>query len=542
MLVTVWLLLRLSGTPVEVVSSGFHRKGSWISGRERRLLFANIVDEYWLIRILLQPVKRSASLLFFFLSSVLVSGQSLSSALQSIYNFDFQRAEQQLNELRHDPGYPSSQSLCDFLRLLSIQTDPAYKDYLALSDELDVDARHLIGSNEFALAEFSFRHYLYQSVAAGHFGDLKKSGAFLLKAYRAHKELNRLRSAHPSARFSTAFFNLLSEQVPDRYRGLLTVAGMEMTKGEGLQGFSRLFRQYAGKGNAVEAETSLFWILLLWSFDEDADKLASEWEYLQANSSLSAYLVTRYLGTMVGFKTGNARLLQTLFAELQPQDYQRLPYLYYQRGKFELLNLQAAGVSDMQRFLNTHREANFARSAAQKLAWYYDVEEQGGEAEKWYTYLLNHGLTHTWADEEAIHETRENRPYNRDLLKLRMLFDGGRYHETIAAVKTMEVTHQASGSEFKAELLYRTARSYQELGETDQAAENYQKLLSGYPDIRSYIVPKSALLLATLKYEAGDHEEALRWLSFADSHNKYGFRSTFERQIDSLRRLIDSGK
>lgn len=420
---------------------------------------------------------------------------------------------------------------------MSVQTRDSYQDFLEKTADKVREIKRNHELSEFDQAGLLFKLNLYRSVASIHFGDLSKSANYLVKAYQAHQDLMTIHSAHPEARFSLAFFNVLSQQIPEKFRGMVKYS--ESSFSSGYDSFKRLFRQYAGSGNLIEAESGLIWVLMLWELSDHPAALQSAWDYVNQYSDLNQLLITRYLGTMVGFKTGNSTLLEEIFAGLDPKALDRLPYFYYQRGKYRLLNLEPEGEGDMTVFLQTHGDANFSRPAMQKLAWYYDVKGERVRANAWYDRLLDQELDDTWADQQAIRETSEQRPYYPDLLRIRMLYDGTQYQKCLEEAQKLKESSAGKSEAYLAELIYRTGRAQLGLGEATEALESFKELLSQYAETESYLVPKSAILAAELCIDQGRTDEALYYLHLADEYNRYGYKSTFNRQIESLKRQLE---
>lgn len=467
-----------------------------------------------------------------------VWGQVSDPVFNSIYQFEFQAAGQRMVQMNDLSERAQASSLKLFLYVLTEQNEPAYESYTEQAGKLQDDILASGGLNGLQLNDFLLRHALYQAVASGHFGEYRKAGTHLVRAYRAYQTMQNAHPAHPSTRFASAFFDILSQQVPDRYRGALKLAGLEVSRRDGYKVYQQLFRQYKGSGNRMEVEAGLFWLLLLWEFSEDPGELSAAWEEVSQADALHDLLVTRYLGTMIGFKAGQAALLDSIFSGLSTEDMLRLPYFYYQRGKFRIFSFEPDGLTDLERFLTLCPNANFNKAAMQKIAWYYDVNEWNESADKWYQKVLDKGPGLTWADEQAFRETKNHRPYNRDLLSIRMLYDGGQYNRALLEIEHQLALADLSNTAVMAELYYRKGRCLSGLGRPEDALTAFGTVLDRHAGAESYVVPKSAVLMAQILIDRSAWQRAESCLELAEQYNRYGYQRTFERQIDALRREI----
>ena len=137
-------------------------------------------------------------------------------------------------------------------------------------------------------------------------------------------------------------------------------------------------------------------------------------------------------------------------------------------GNLLLSRLDDRALVYLTRFVDHHRGRHYLKEAYQKIAWYHLVFRKDYSAYKLsISKCLMVGCAELGEDEEAQKEALSARIPNDQLLKSRLLYDGGSYRESLTILNNMD-TDELSVTEIS-EWHYRMGRVQQAL-KNDQAA------------------------------------------------------------------------
>lgn len=492
----------------------------------------------WSIKISWGLRKRIASLFAVFLFFLGSFGQSQESTWLALYDFHFEDADSYLSGI--EPSYDQLElkNLSIFLALLADQSLKSFDIYEAKSKDLYKDYRNLDKRESFDSQVFLYRFYLYSSIASSQFGQYAGAATAILKSNRAYQKMREIHPAHPETQIAGALFSIIAEQVPNSYRKFTPFETIDHLPNGGFGQIENVFNKVKNTNSRVAIESGLLWVLLQWEFSSDPQKTWDAWTTIEQDTIIRDLLAAKYIGIMAGLRAGKRVFLDSLFGDISQEEMLRLKYLYYQRGKHRIFGMDESGVSDLQAFISKSEGGNFVKSAWQRMGWFYMVTHNEEKALNCFQKVKSDGVEYLWADQQALKEIDDNERLDPDLLRLRMYYDGGYYHKCLDWIKENSGQTEARSMSFQAEVIYRKARSLYALGKYTEALEAFDNLLREYATVSSYIIPQSAILSAELCMDLGYNSRIKNYLDIADNTNKYGYRKTFERQIDSMRRKL----
>lgn len=210
-------------------------------------------------------------------------------------------------------------------------------------------------------------------------------------------------------------------------------------------------------------------------------------------------------------KLGNNDLSITLL-EARPKggDYSQFAYLDFMLGKAKLNQLDPSSILYIKRFLKDFKGRHYIKEAYQKLGWAELVINNDLAAYKKHMYnVQNHGQTLLDEDSQALTEAKSDLTPNPELLKARLLFDGGYYGKAQSTLVKSE--HLMKTKEDKIEFRYRLGRIMQYLKNPFEAIESYQMCYQLGMDNSAYFATSSALNLGFLYEDLKDFDKAKDW-------------------------------
>ena len=504
----------------------------------RRLLFANIVIEF-LLTLTFLGLKRRVSVVFLGLLFLPLFSQTPDSARRLLFDFQLDHANELIRSSSVSVEKLKLESLSDFLTLLSDQSELSYKVFEKQSKRLAKDLKKTFDNKSFRSSSFLFKHYLFSAIASSQYSDYPSAAKSVFRAFKYYIRMVEKHPAHTESKLAGAIMTVLSEQVPDQYAKMIPKGMSNPNQTPGFTQLKNVYQKALLSRSELSLEAGLLWVILLWEFSPDDNETWAAWMEVSKNESLSGLLSAKYVGIMAAFKSGQRDYLSSTFNSMPEEDMDRLKYLYFQRGKHLLFEFDPTGLEDLNTFINLSPRGNFVKTAWLRLGWYHLISHNDQKANMCFSKVLSDGIDKIWIDEQSISEAENADSYNSDLLKLRMLYDGGNYLECLHAIEAHELSGSLQSSSFVAEMQYRKARCLQGLKRDSESLKAYDVLLQNHLDEESYIIPQAAIIASSIAEKRGDIDAALSYLDIAESCNNHEFQKTFWRQIQSTRRRLN---
>lgn len=236
-----------------------------------------------------------------------------------------------------------------------------------------------------------------------------------------------------------------------------------------------------------------------------------------------------FLKATVTHKSGrNDEALRILSEKPSGPEYLDFFYLDFLTGKYKLYKLDPDASIHIERFLKNFKGRHYIKEAWQKMSWHAWVIRQ--DATAYETMRSNcQGLGFRLIDEDvqAYRESSGRVLPDRDLLKARLLFDGGYFKEAydLLTAKSMFYTSGLSDGEF----YYRMGRITDELEKTQEAINYYtQTIVKGDP--ARYYPCSAALYLGLIAEEKKEYAKARKYFNQCLSLNPEGYASSLHQK------------
>lgn len=433
-----------------------------------------------------------------------------------------------------DPEYLRIAGYREFLKTLLHQSKVNIDQFSDMSgtwlDLLDKESHSRI-SNQAAMAEI----HLYRSVLASQISDYKTSATELIACYKIVARYGVDFSVNDRNKLS-GILGVLFHQVPDQYGKYLKLLGVRPSSLSGSNGLERYYGS-AVPGSAQRIEGYLLLITTLKEFSQDP---AAAWNFIRAEGQpmLDNDLV-RYQSALAALKAGECDRAVQLLEALPAGDVQSsFPYWFYQLGRTKLYQDNPGCPDYLARFLKNPGGDNYRHSAMAYAAWYYLIHGQRDQADRMLSAIKALPAPLSVNDRQALNEATAEKLPAPELLKARFLFDGGYYDRCLDFCDKKIASGSYTGREL-GELYYRKARSEQRLDRSSAAIQTFLKVIDRDNEIRTYVVPNSALQLGHLYKKAGQVELARKYYHICLDLNKYGFRDGLNRQAQAALRELD---
>lgn len=347
---------------------------------------------------------------------------------------------------------------------------------------------------QWALARLRFEEYL---------------GAFteVSKAYKLLKENEELFPDFMPNKKDLGILHAMVGTIPDSYKwGVKLLGGLDGTIAQGRSEVEEVMA-YAGKNDFIfEEETSVLYAYLLLHLDnkeEDAWRAVSDSGLRPEENPMHCFVMAN-----VAMRTGhNEQAIRLLEHRPKGKAFFPFPYLDYMLGLAKLRRLDSDAAPYFQSFVQHYKGRNFIKEAYQKMAW---QELANGNPEGYRRYMracLAKGYAVAGGDKSAQQEAEHRTPPDPDLLKARLLFDGGYFqkgHQSLAA----RPPESFASPEARLEFYYRMGRLLHGLKRYSEAIQYYELAIEKGADSPHFYACNAALQLGLIHESKGEARHA----------------------------------
>jgi len=222
-----------------------------------------------------------------------------------------------------------------------------------------------------------------------------------------------------------------------------------------------------------------------------------------AISPLVAFLFAK-IAQRAGY---NDEAMQYLNQSPVGDQYKDFDYIFFLKGLSSIRKLESNADQYFLRFVNEFEGRLYIKEAYQKLGWYELIMNNDLVAYKKYMTLLeNNGTSIVDDDKQAQEEAKSGKIPNPEMLKARLLFDGGYYQRSFNLLVTNGHLFEEPG--LKLEHAYRLGRATQLLENYIDAIDYFKTTIRLGIDSKEYYACNAALQLGIIYEHLGQSEEA----------------------------------
>ncbi|MFA6400241.1 MAG: tetratricopeptide repeat protein [Salinivirgaceae bacterium] len=176
-----------------------------------------------------------------------------------------------------------------------------------------------------------------------------------------------------------------------------------------------------------------------------------------------------------------------------------------------LNNRSPSSVNYLQLFLKNQENNNQVTYARLKLSWYFLLTNQLKPADSLLALIRQSPISKVWTDQQAKYEAVHAVDWLPEIIKSRLLFDGGDYSNSINVLLSLKKSIHTFNQSQKLEYAYRLARAYHKVGEPSKAIPFYQMALNSNLDYEFYYPAYSAFYLGELFKNSNESSFAIKY-------------------------------
>lgn len=165
-----------------------------------------------------------------------------------------------------------------------------------------------------------------------------------------------------------------------------------------------------------------------------------------------------------------------------------------------------------------------------KSSMFYFLQSNTKWVDSLHLLISTSSHVYTNEDKQAIYEIKNAKYWTKELVKSRLLFDGGEYTKALQVLLLAKNNVHYYSKEQKLEYSYRLARIYHKLGNFDRASTFYQMAISSNLDEEFYYPAYAAYYLGNIYYDRNDKEDANYYFSKCKELNSPIYKQSVHRK------------
>lgn len=456
---------------------------------------------------------------------------NMQRAYSHITNLEFDKASEYIieeeNYNSHNGFIPLYNNYIDFLTIFITEDDSLLKKFesqkkirLSIIEDLSNNTPYYL----YAQAEI----HLQWAFIRLKFDDYVKASYEFIRAYHLFERNQELYPSFTLNKKGMGLLHSLLGVVPEKYQWLLILAGLKGDIDLGLEELDLIL--YDGKYDMYKNEV-LFLVSILNINLGDNDMRSKKYLDMIGEGYKDNYLLNFAAARLSYNISDNDYCIKVL--ENRPMldidysfyllDYlQAMSYLY----KLDYDN----ATKYFTHYVNNHKQGSYIKSSYQKLAWISYLQNDTLLMDRYLKQVISKGNQFNDIDKVALREVIEENFSPHNLLKARLLYDGGYYQESLKILNKKFFKNNI-------EYYYRLARVRHKLVSNDlDVISDYQKVIDmNNKNINySYYVPMSFLQIGLI------YENNNKLLEARNSFNMCLFISNFDYQNGIHRRAKSS--
>ena len=334
---------------------------------------------------------------------------------------------------------------------------------------------------------------------------------------------------------SLSILHALAESLPGIVRKVFGVDGSIQQGTEEINSLTKLDRDVA---SVFYDEISTIYAYIL-SFQNNEKR--SAWKFIKdrnmdiENNPLACFVIAN-----MAQKNGlNDKAIDILSNRPNGDNYEKFYYLDLLLGKSKLYRLEKGADVHINVFIDNFKGEHFIKEAYQKLAWYELVMNNNFVAYKKYMeHCVDRGSDLVDEDKQAKREANSGHVPHPDLLKARLLYDGGYYQRAYTLLITKSYLFQ-KGSNDNIEYNYRIGRISQALNNLRDAIQHYGYVMNIGSESKSYYACNSAIQIGLIYESQRQYEKAKQYLKKCLKMDPDEYRNGLHQKAKSALERID---
>ena len=385
----------------------------------------------------------------------------------------------------------------------------------------------------FSLAQVNLQWALIHS----RFGENTAAGFEINKASKLLQANNKKYPNFLPDDIPLGVVNVLLGALPDgTLKSALSFFGVKGSIVTGMNGLQQLAVKLPRSGYSFYEDELVFYLTYIQSYVTADSKAYEKMQQYTADMDNGSLLKT-YIKSFVAMRTGRStEAVEYLEHRPTGSDYQPYPYLTYLIAVSKMNRLDKNADDYFRDFLSETKGVSYVKDAYLHLAWASLLNGDQRAYQNYIQQVKTKGYLFNDKDRQAVTEAGNPIP-NTDLLKARLLFDGGFYERALKLLADKNPAGFTTIAE-RAEYHYRLGRIYDAMEKYDDALHNYQLTIAEGKGTPYYYAPTAAVKMGNIYELQHNRAEATHYYNMAIAFKNHQYESSIEQKArEGLKRL-----
>ena len=310
-------------------------------------------------------------------------------------------------------------------------------------------------------------------------GEYLTAGLDLNRAYRLLEENQKKFPAFLPNLVRLGLLHAMFGAIPDKYRWAFNAFDIRGSVQTGLKelnlAMTSCFQDETYSFLLPETAFILSFVSLNMTADKkDAFKLIAEFKKPAMIRWMKQSPLMSFCLANLRLKTGSNDEAINILTSIT-KDSESFPFHYpdYILGISRLNRLDRDAHLPLLSFVARFKGSNYLRSAYERLAWYYFIQDDTAKYNLYMDRIPLRGGNLIDSDKQALSNSKNKIIPNLHLLKARLLFDGGYYQRSMEMLSGFSRSNVSSAPALHLEYIYRMARVYDEWNRKEDAIKWY---------------------------------------------------------------------
>lgn len=387
--------------------------------------------------------------------------------------------------------WPYLEDYADFLEIFLQDDENKIPEFLASSLLRAVRISAVRESNPLSLmCQAQLR--LHQCALRMEKGQFASAATDINQAFRLLKKNQKLHpDDYPNLRLY-ALIKIAFGAIPDQYRWLVSmVTSLNGSIDEGLKELHMILDKSTAENNIFFQETVLLTALAETRLNNKPENGLQILTKFYGKVPVNRFI--QYTLANVNVAAGNNEAaIKVLMLEIGDNKTLKIPFMDFMLGRCKLCKGDEDADIYFKNFIVFNEGKHYIKEAYQKLAWYSLLRGDETSYAANMQQILLKGVTTTDQDQQAMREAETKEKPHPELLKCRLLYDGGYYDQALSRL-TDEFFNTLTHQTLRLEFLYRKGRVLQAKKSYAEALHYYSLAMKFGEEDRHYYACSAAL-------------------------------------------------